>query len=99
MPTQGNKGNPASKRMGNLKRKDRRARSWARGERRKAERRKNNEARMRANEEALAELGGTRQMYERVTERDGKLIHRMKRESPGSALYRVRREARRDEVA
>jgi hypothetical protein len=98
MATQhGAKGNPAGKRMVNAKRKERRQKSWARGEKRKAERRAANDARAKANEAALAELGGTREMYERVTIRDGKTITRMKRESPGSALYRVRRGYGRNE--
>ncbi len=90
----GAKGNPASKRMMNAKRKERRAKSWARGERRKNERRRDNEARAKANLDALADLGGHRQMYERVIERDGKVTSRMKMESPGSALARTRRENR-----
>jgi Holliday junction resolvasome RuvABC DNA-binding subunit len=102
MPQQGGKGNPASHRMGNLKRKERRAKSWARGERRKQERRKANEARMQANLDALAELGGERRQYERVVERavfntrtnsmEYKTLKRMKKESPGTALARTRRE-------
>lgn len=87
----GLKGNPASKRMGNKRRQERRQRSWARAQKRKEQRRRNNEARMKANLEMLAELGGERQMYERVTQRDGKVISRTKRESPGSALARTRR--------
>lgn len=39
------KGNPASKRMMNTRRKENRAKSWARGERRKAERVKVQDAR------------------------------------------------------
>jgi hypothetical protein len=94
MPNIGAKGNPASKRMSNKRRAERRQKSWARGERRKVQRRKDNEAREKANADALAELGGSRQMYERVVTRDGKVLKRMKRESPGTALARTRREQR-----
>ncbi len=90
----GGKGNPASHRMSNPKLKERRAKSWARGERRKVERNKRNEERMKRNQAELAELGGQRRLYERVVIRDGKTITRMKMESPGTALARVKREGR-----
>jgi hypothetical protein len=48
---QGGKGNPASKRMMNPKLKARRARSWERGQERKAQRVEGQLARQRKNEE------------------------------------------------
>lgn len=96
------KGNGASKRMMNQKLKDKRAASWARGQKRKELRRKANEARAAANLAALKELGGTQKNYTRVTERrvvngktglvEVKTIERTKLESPGSALARTKRE-------
>lgn len=47
--SQSSKGNPATKRMGNPRRKARRAECWARGEARKQRRREENEARHQAN--------------------------------------------------
>lgn len=47
---QGTKGNPASKRMGNVKLKERRNRSWKRGQDKKAEHRTANEIRFNKNE-------------------------------------------------
>jgi hypothetical protein len=47
--TTGTKGNPASKRMGNAALKARRASSWLRGQRRKAERAKAQKARQEKN--------------------------------------------------
>lgn len=52
--TQGQKGNPAGKRMANLKRKDRREASWLRGERRH---RLNAEKNLALHEERLANGG------------------------------------------
>lgn len=97
------KGNGAGKRMQNVKLKEKRQRSWVRGEARKKANEKANVAREQANVDALAELGGTRQTYERVTERrvtnnkgvvELKTIVRTKLESPGTALARTKREAR-----
>lgn len=51
MPNQGGKGNPASHRMSNPKRKSRREASWARSQARKAKNRAENEARAKANAE------------------------------------------------
>jgi hypothetical protein len=51
MATTTGKGNPASHRMSNAAYKDRRARSWIRGQRRRAERREQQEARHAANQE------------------------------------------------
>jgi hypothetical protein len=55
MAENSNKGNPASKRMTNPRRKERRARSWLRGQKRKAERVKAQEERAAANRERRAE--------------------------------------------
>ena len=96
------KGNGAAKRMSNTKLKEKRARSWAKGQQRKKVRNAENEARAKANSAALAELGGTRQSYERVTERrvtnpktglvEIKTFKRVKQESPGTALARTKRQ-------
>lgn len=98
------KGNGASTRMANAKLKEKRQRSWTRGQARKVRNEKANEDRMKANMAELTALGGTRKTYERVTEqrvRNNKtgLIEvrthiRTKLESPGSALARTRREQR-----
>lgn len=105
MPGQStSKGNGASKRMGNLNLKAKRQRSWNRGQSRKLRNEKANEERMKANAAALAELGGTRRTYERVTELrvvnrktglpEVRTQKRAKLESPGSALARTKREQR-----
>lgn len=100
----GSKGNPATKRMSNPKLKEKRARSWARGEKRKLVHYAKNEARHAANLKALHELGGTQQTIEITKTRvisnpktgqvEVKTRSRFKLESPGTALARVRREAR-----
>ncbi len=95
------KGNGAAIRMSNVKLKEKRQRSWARGEKRKLANKAKNDARETANKQALAELGGTQRNYERVTERrvlnkqgvvELKLVTRTKLESPGTALARTKRE-------
>lgn len=53
MAQQGGKGNPASHRMGNPKRKAARAASWARGEKRKDARRKEADRRQAHNAELV----------------------------------------------
>ena len=90
--TNGSKGNPASHRMMNPRLKEKRAKSWKRGEARKVRNREANDARAAANLAALKALGGSQQTYERVTERGGKMLTRTKVESPGTALARVKRE-------
>lgn len=89
----GAKGNPATHRMGNPKRAERRQRAWKRAQARNERNRAKNDARMNANLEELKSLGGSQEMYERVTvdKATGKTLKRMKRESPGQALIRVRR--------
>lgn len=98
------KGNGASTRMANAKLKEKRQRSWTRGQARKLRNEKANEDRMKTNEAELAALGGTRRTYERVTvqrrinPKTG-LVEireqvRTKLESPGSALARTKREQR-----
>ena len=57
MPDRSAKGNPASKRMSNAVKKATRARSWARGQRRKADRVKAQEARAEKNR-AIRDDGG-----------------------------------------
>lgn len=91
---QGGKGNPAGKRMMNAKLKEKRKRSWERGEKRKAARRAANEARAQANLAELKSLGGQQRTYEKTTISNGKLYTRTKLESPGSALARTKREQR-----
>jgi len=74
----------------------------ARTKSRKDARRATNDAREAANVARLAELGGRRQNYERVTMRLTRTPHgferrehtRTKLESPGSALARTLRERR-----
>lgn len=61
--TQGQKGNPAGKRMGNLKRKDRREASWLRGERRHRIQAEKNAA---LHGEAVANLGLGRRERRRI---------------------------------
>jgi hypothetical protein len=81
----GSKGNPAGKRMMNVKLKEKRARSWARAQVKKKVNREANEARMKANLAELRELGASQ-----IVREHGR---RQKLESPGSALYRVKRKA------
>jgi len=76
--------------MSNVKLKEKRQRSWLRGERRHKVNRERNEARRTANLEALKTLSGTIQMKTYVN-RHGKEV--TKRESPSEALARTRREA------
>lgn len=89
------KGNGAAKRMMNPKLKEKRQRSWARGEARKKRNREANEARAAANLAALKSLGGVQRYYDRVTvDASGKTVTRSKLESPGTALARTKREQR-----
>jgi hypothetical protein len=98
----GSKGNPASKRMSNVKLKEKRQRSWARGEKRKLVHYAKNEARHAANQKALLELGGAQKVIE-ITKTvivknpktgviETKIKTRHKLEAPSTALARTRRE-------
>lgn len=69
-------------------RKERRKRSWLRGEARHKRNREFNEGRQQANLGTLAALGGT--IKTKTFERDGKPI--TKRESPSEAVARTIRE-------
>ena len=60
---EGQKGNPASKRMSNDKLKARRSRSWNRGEARKTLRRKDNEQKRRTNLASASEANNLGQTY------------------------------------
>lgn len=75
---QGSKGNPAGKRMMNPKHAERRARSWARGEKRKQARVAAQEERRKANIAALGDVYNpratqTRISWKRVVGHDGKV--------------------------
>lgn len=96
MPGSGaGKGNPASKRMMNPRRKERRAASWARGERRKDARRKANEAQRAANVAWLQEHddGASLRLARDVHRPDGS-IRRTRLDSPSEARRRAERAER-----
>lgn len=92
MPGSGaGKGNPASKRMMNPRRKERRAQSWARGERRKDARREAQAEREANNREALP--NGFVFRTRAVLRADGS-IRGYRHETPSEALRRIERERR-----
>lgn len=88
MADNGSKGNPAGKRMMNPKLKEKRARSWARGQKRKLARRQAEAALMKENMALLDSLGGTRMMRDRLL-KSGRTVQKL--ESPSEALRRVYR--------
>lgn len=83
-------GSNTKKRMSNPRRKERRQRSWLRGERRHEVNRNRNEQRRADNLAHLKELGGKVQTKTYVNKR-GKLV--TKNESPSEALARTIRQA------
>lgn len=83
MASQG--GNPAGKRMSNMNLKAKRARSWARGQKKKEANRKAADAKMQANIALLVELGVTRVMRDRLL-KSGRTVTKL--ESPAEALRR-----------
>lgn len=88
--SQGSKGNPASKRMVNANLKAKRARSWLRGEACKKAHAAANEARRKANDEALRALGLSRTRTTIEVIIDGKKIHRSRPDSPQRTMRLAR---------
>jgi hypothetical protein len=92
--SQGGKGNPATKRMSNPRRKERRAASWRRGELRKRAHTAANEDAHKRNLDELEALGIRREMRRKRFD-----TSRERLETPSEALRRYRREAERRESA
>ena len=79
---QSSKGNGASKRMSNPKRKERRQRAWIKAQKRNEKNRRENEARKKANDEMLKANGLTRTFTTVETVVNGKIVSRKRPDSP-----------------